>query len=593
MIWQPGTSLSNGQCEIEAELSRRGGFGITYKVKNLAGATVVIKAPHEHRRSAPNYGDFVNCFVKEARNLEQVAQKQHPNIVKVRAFFYEKDFPCMVMDYVEGETLEDLVIRSGAIPEEILVRWIVTIAEALDRVHELGLIHRDANPANIIITTQNEPILIDFGIALNIQPRATTTIAAFAGHQTFAPIEQLEPDDEPGCMVLRNPQLDIYCLAATFYYAITGELPKGAFTRQMSVDRKGKDSLAEPRSLNPEISDRINHAILSGMQMDADDRPPSMKAWIKYLITDDELLSKIQPPTLESLPLQRLEFTTIEVNEKAEIIAKLTKSIQAFDELLNENLSLKMIIIPGGSFMMGSPENELRSYDDEKPQHLVTVPTFAIAQVLVTQAQWKAVAQLPKGKLKLNSEPSNFKGDNRPVERINWFEAVEFCDRLTKLTRRPYRLPSEAEWEYACRAGTTTPFNFGPTIATTISNYRGTNDVRENQTILGSYGEGPEGNYRGETTEVMKFSPNGNGLYDMHGNVWEWCQDHSHSDYENAPIDQLPWIESDADENSNRVLRGGSCSNPPQGCRSAIHSSNTPVFRSGSVGFRVICSLGN
>ena len=347
MIWQPGTTLSNGQYEIESELSRRGGFGITYKAKNLAGALVVIKAPHEYRRGEPNYGDFVNCFVKEARNLEQVAQKQHPNIVKVRGLFYEKDVPCMVMDYVEGETLESLVIQSGSIAEETLCTWIVTIAEALDRVHELGLIHRDANPANIIINNRNEPVLIDFGIALNIQPRATTMLAGLAGHKDFAPIEQLEPDDEPDCKIVRNPQLDIYCLAATFYYAITGELPKGAYSRQISINRKNKDSLISPQTIKPEISDRINHAILSGMQMDPDDRPPSMKAWIKYLTTDDELLSKIQPPTLESLPLERLEFTTIEINEKAEIIAQPTKSVQSFDEKLNDELLLKMIIIPG------------------------------------------------------------------------------------------------------------------------------------------------------------------------------------------------------------------------------------------------------
>lgn len=303
------------------------------------------------------------------------------------------------------------------------------------------------------------------------------------------------------------------------------------------------------------------------------------------------MLSKIQPPTLESLPLQWLEFTTIEVNEKAETIAEPTKSIQAFDEILNEDLSLKMIIIPGGSFMMGSPDGELRSYDNEKPEHLVTVLSFAIAQFTVTQAQWRAVAQLPKVKLKLNPEPSYYNGDDRPVEQINWFEATEFCDRLTKLKRRCYRLPSEAEWEYACRAGTTTPFNFGPTIATTIANYRGTDDVRENTTTLGSYSEGPEGSYRGATTEVKKFLPNGNGLYDMHGNVWEWCQDYRHSGYENAPIDQLPWIENDADENADRAIRGGSWNFSPQDCRSACRRFLVSNSCGYTVGFRILLSL--
>jgi formylglycine-generating enzyme required for sulfatase activity len=191
----------------------------------------------------------------------------------------------------------------------------------------------------------------------------------------------------------------------------------------------------------------------------------------------------------------------------------------------------------------------------------------------------------------LNPEPSVFKGHNRPVERVSWFEAVEFCDRLTKLTHRPYRLPSEAEWEYACRAGTTTPFNFGPTISTSIANYRGTNEVRGNSITLGSYRDGPEGIYRGETTEVTKFLPNGNGLYDMHGNVWEWCHDHWHLGYENAPIDGSAWLENDANENTYRSIRGGSHNFGPQICRSAFRSPLFPHNPSGTVGFRVLCSL--
>jgi serine/threonine protein kinase len=159
MIWETGKILGGGQYQIEDELSRRGGFGITYRAKHLIlKKTVVIKAPHAYRQDEPKYADFVVCFVKEGQTLDRVAEKQHPNIVRVRDFFYEGDVPCMVMDYVEGETLEDLVTRSGAIPEAKIVPWIVTIAQALSRVHELGLVHRDANPANIIISTAGEPI---------------------------------------------------------------------------------------------------------------------------------------------------------------------------------------------------------------------------------------------------------------------------------------------------------------------------------------------------------------------------------------------------------------------------------------------------
>jgi formylglycine-generating enzyme required for sulfatase activity len=453
-------------------------------------------------------------------------------------------------------------------------------------------VHRDANPANIIINQHQEPILIDFGIALNIQPRATTTIAAFAGHKDFAPLEQLEPDeDNPDCATVRNPQLDVYCLAATLYFAITGECPKGSYSRNISLNRKNKDSLIEPKTIAPHLSDRLNHAILAAMEMDPDDRPPTMKAWITLLTTDDGLLSKITPPTLESLPLKRLEFQTIEVNDRAEVIAKPDRTVQYFEEEIAEDLSIKLIIIPSGSFMMGSPEDELDSYNDEKPQHLVTVPSFAIAQMLITQDQWKAIANLPKVKRKLNPSPSYYSGENLPVERVNWFEAVEFCDRLTRLTRKLYRLPSEAEWEYACRAGTTTAFNIGPTIATDFANYNGRDDERADRTIPGNYGDGPKGVYRGETTSVQSFSPNGNGLYDMHGNLWEWCQDYWHSGYKDAPIDGSVWIDSELNENGDRTVRGGSYGLTPQRCRSAARYFNPPVCHDNLLGFRVVFPL--
>jgi formylglycine-generating enzyme required for sulfatase activity len=593
MDWVAETVLGNGQYQIEDVLSRVGGFGMTYRAKHRILGKVVIKAPHVHRRSEPNYGDFVTCFVREAQTLAELAKKQHPNIVRVQDFFYEADVPCMVMNYVEGFTLEALVTRSGAIPETTIVPWIVTMAEALGRVHELGLVHRDANPGNIVINQDNEPILIDFGIALNIQPRATTTIAAFAGHKTFAPLEQLEPEDERSdCAVSRDPKLDIYCLAATLYYAITGEYPKGAMGRQISLF-KGKDSLIPPQTIKPEISDRIQHAILTGMEMDSDDRPASMTEWIALLTTDNGLLSAIGAPTLESLPLQRLEFTTIELNKTGEVIAEPQKIVQYFDEILDETgLSLRMMMIPGGSFMMGSPETELNSYDDERPQHLVTVPDFAIGQLAVTQAQWRTIAELPKVKRRLTPSPSYYSGEDRSVEWVNWEEAIEFCDRLTRLTRKPYRLPSEAEWEYACRSGSTTPFYCGQTITTDLANYRGMDDDRGEQGVfLGNYGDGPKGKYRGQTIVANEFSPNAFGLHNMHGNVWEWCADTWHNGYENAPIDGFAWLDQDADATSNRVVRGGSWLNSPLDCRSAFRNFYASDNRNDNLGFRVMLRL--
>jgi formylglycine-generating enzyme required for sulfatase activity len=171
---------------------------------------------------------------------------------------------------------------------------------------------------------------------------------------------------------------------------------------------------------------------------------------------------------------------------------------------------------------------------------------------------------------------------------VNWEEAVEFCDRLTKLTRKPYRLPSEAEWEYACRARTTTPFHFGPTIVTDFANYRGMDDDRGEQGIfLGNYGDGPKGKYRGQTINANQFPPNAFGLQNMHGNVWEWCADNWHKDHEGAPIDGSTWLDKNADATSDRSIRGGSWSYSAQNCRSAFRGFLTPDFRYHNLGFRV------
>ncbi len=197
----------------------------------------------------------------------------------------------------------------------------------------------------------------------------------------------------------------------------------------------------------------------------------------------------------------------------------------------------------------------------------------------VTQAQWRAVASLPAINYELDPDPSQFKGDHRPVEQVTWYEAVEFCDRLSQHTGRSYRLPSEAEWEYACRAGTTTPFYFGETIIPDLANYNGNY----------SYGPGPKGEYRAQTTPVGHFGVNPWGLADMHGNVLEWCQDWWHDSYEGAPSDGSAWLSHGEEEEERRVLRGGSWYFNPEYCRSADRNRNTPESGNYNVGFRVVC----
>ncbi len=270
------------------------------------------------------------------------------------------------------------------------------------------------------------------------------------------------------------------------------------------------------------------------------------------------------------------------------VINQTQKTAQYYVEDLGNGIELEMVLIPGGSFMMGSPEDELERRESESPQHRVNIKPFCMGKYPVTQAQWKAVAALKQVNRELKPEPSSFKGDKRPVEQVSWYDAVEFCSRLSVHTKRQYRLPSEAEWEYACRAGTTTPFHFGETITTDLANYQGTDN--EEYKWSGSYGRGPKGIYRKETTVVGSFGvANAFGLYDMHGNVWEWCADHWHDNYEGAPEDGGAWIDSDSDIHS-RLLRGGSWSFYPDICRSASRSLYYPDDRSNDFGFRVVCA---
>ena len=253
------------------------------------------------------------------------------------------------------------------------------------------------------------------------------------------------------------------------------------------------------------------------------------------------------------------------------------KQITFCKEPLSKKVALELVQIPGGEFLMGSPEDEPDRTEAESPQHLVKVPGFWMGQYPVTQAEWRVVAGFPKVNQDLKPNPSHFKGNRRPVERVSWEDAVEFCDRLTQRTGRLYRLPSEAEWEYACRAGTTTPFHFGETIDTEVANYRG-NSV---------YGRGREGEYRQTSTPVDNFNvANAFGLCNMHGNVWEWCLDHWHENYGGAPTDGSSWLSEN--ERTNRIVRGGSWNYVPRYCRSAYRDHDTPGFRNDDIGFRVV-----
>jgi formylglycine-generating enzyme required for sulfatase activity len=239
---------------------------------------------------------------------------------------------------------------------------------------------------------------------------------------------------------------------------------------------------------------------------------------------------------------------------------------------------------------MRGAERYQEYYARELPRHSVTVPSFFLGKYPITQAQWRVVASYPKIAQDLQPDPSNFKGANRPVEKVSWDDATEFCQRISQHTGHTYGLPSEAAWEYACRAGTTTPFYFGETLSDELANYAAEDEEIDGTLYQGTYGCGILGQYRKETTDVGQFPANLFGLYDMHGNVLEWCEDDYHSDYNGAPNDGSAWVDADRTE-TRRLLRGGSWIGNPRLCRSADRRSSTRVNRLISVGFRVSCAV--
>ena len=276
---------------------------------------------------------------------------------------------------------------------------------------------------------------------------------------------------------------------------------------------------------------------------------------------------------LGALPLREFGFDIVTVNSSGSETSRRKHWAQYRSEDI-AGISLELVPIPGGIFLMSSTE-----YKVEAPQHQVTVGSFYMGKYEVTQAQWRAVARLPKVARDLNSDPSKFKGDNLPVEQVFWEDAVEFCARLSRATGRSYRLPTEAEWEYACRAGTTTPFAFGETITPQLVNYDGDYP----------YAQASKGTYRETTTPVGFMGvANAFGLYDMHGNAWEWCQDYWHDNYNGAPTDGRAW--QTAGDTKYRVLRGGSWSLQAVICRSAARVMGTPDYSSLSFGFRVVAA---
>ena len=454
-----------------------------------------------------------------------------------------------------GEDLAVYINQRGKLSEVEALKYINQVGTALEYIHRQGMLHRDVKPNNIVLRqSQQEAVLIDFGLAreFNLNQTGSMTNAMTEG---YAPIEQYERRGKFGAYT------DVYALAATLYTLLTGEAPLPSRFRITGIP------LPPPKQRNSDISDRVNDAIIKGMALEPHERTQTVRKWLEL----------VMPTQVKfSIPLQKFKFEYAKIDNNFKI-TKYPVEAEGFTENLGNGVILEMVRIPGGSFIMGAPEDEEKSRGWERPQHQVNIQSFFMGKYQVTQEQYQAIT---------GKNPSRFKGKKRPVERVSWYDAVKFCQQLSKLTAKEYRLPSEAEWEYACRAGTTTPFHFGETITTDLANYVGNY----------KYGVAPKGVYREETTYVGSFTGNPFGLYDMHGNVWEWCLDDWHRNYQGAPTDGSAWFDENnhiSQKTGSACLRGGSWNLIPDYCRSASrfnYDSRDYLFN--SIGFRMVYAVG-
>jgi len=630
-----------------------GGFGRTYEAVDTdrMDDPCVIKQFMPQFQGTSALEKATELFQQEAKRLYELGE--HPQIPRLIAYFEQDKRLYLVQELIEGQNLLAELTQQGVFSEEKIWQLLADILPILKFVHDRNVIHRDikleniirrrtsihsspANPGNFRNSAfrrggRRELVLIDFGVSKQVTGSLMTKVGTTVGTPGYSPMEQMRGQVFPGS--------DLYSLGITCIRLLTKCLPKVDGSDDLYDPINGgwiwRERLPADTKISSELAkilDKLIQDYLKNRYQSADEvikalnlysLPPqphfvkegrsavnsartqgSLPPLNAYLTEEGQIA--INSPLNQSRQInsnisvnqaikyntnppsnqvsQRIvavkstfEFKVVTVDNGGQQTTVNSGKARFFEEHLGSGTVMEMVSVSGGTFLMGSPKD--RGDGDEKPQHPVTLPSFYIGKFPVTQAQWTAVAALPEIKIFLNFDASRFKGANRPVENVSWYEAVEFCARLSRKTGKKYRLPSEAQWEYACRGETMTPFHFGETITSELANYNGNSN----------YGDAPKGVYRFQTTDVGNFKPNAFGLYDLHGNVWEWCADSWHSNYNGAPADGSVW--DSGGDSSLRLLRGGSWNDHPPNCRSACRLRYQPDCKASIVGFRVAISV--
>ncbi|AFY31543.1 bifunctional serine/threonine-protein kinase/formylglycine-generating enzyme family protein [Calothrix sp. PCC 7507] len=596
-----------GRYEIIGQLGGRG-FAITFLAKDhlqSSNPLCVVK----QLRPYHIHPQLVELFEQEITILEKLGK--HPQIPQLWAYFSENQHLYIVHEFIPGHDLSQEILPGKRSDERYVTDLLPEILEVLSFVHSQGIIHGDIKPRNLMRRYEDGKIfLLDFGTVKEIASLMVDAEGEFISSAVIGTPGYMPNEQKKGNLYLSS---DVYALGITAIQALTGikpgKLPRDIKTGeviwqdQVNISTHTAGAIAKMVSPNP--SQRYPNAIaaLQGFTSPSPQstdwsRRQAIKAFscVGAGLAASVLIQKIFPsPTTETtVPLlttpdslgkssgataraathersflKTAQFEVVTVDKWGKIINRYPREARFFTEELGRDIPLEMVQIPGGKFVMGSSPEEKERHQDEGPKHTVVIKTFYISKFPITQKQYQAV---------MNENPSRFIGRQRPVEQVSWDDAIAFCRQLSQQTGKNYQLPSEAQWEYACRAGTNTPFHFGETITSALGNYD------PNFT----YGLAPQGKYLQETTVVGSFPPNAFGLYDMHGLVWEWCQDIYFDSYNGAPTDGSARI---SDRPHHRLLRGGSWGDKPGDCRSANRIKYPQNFRSLLHGFRVVLSV--
>ncbi|HBJ35009.1 MAG TPA: hypothetical protein DDZ51_09660 [Planctomycetaceae bacterium] len=573
----PGRILG-GNYELVEPIGR-GGMGQVWKAQDQAGQrTVAIKLlPPELR----NHEDAIQQ-VRES--FQKVHALTHQHIGKSLAMLSDADYgPFIVMDLVLGIPLSRYAKqyrqRSGQIPLKHVAELLRPVAQALDYAHVRGVLHRDVKPENILVQTEPhfEVTLIDFGLAATI--RSTMTRFTQASADTRGTRPYMSPEQLRGNSHQWDGRTDQYSLAVVAYELLGGYLPfetEDDFALMYAV-------LNEPVVPIETCSEAVNQVLSKGLGKERTERYENCKNFINSLAMNNTAATSVSV-IKTTAPQPRIPTPVV-----AQSLNLASKSAsEATAKSFVNSIGMKLVRIPAGTFLMGSPESEADRYEYETQHQVSLTKDFYLGTTVVTQGEYERV---------MGTNPSYFSAgggaggrakttgmdtSRLPVESVSWDDAVEYCRRLSALPAeraagRVYRLPTEAEWEYACRAGTTTPFHFGSQLTSQQANFDGNFP----------YGITTTGPYLERTATVGSYGCNGYGLFDMHGNVWEWCSDW-YGDYTaSAQVDPMG-----AAAGSNRVCRGGRWNFIAKSCRSGERSMFTPDYRSHNLGFRVaLCSV--